>query len=134
MKFTPVQNENDKDEVYADEVFDVGEYEFKVVSAQDSKSKAGNEMIRLGVAVFDNGRQIKIYDYLLEAMKFKLKHFCEAARLEKQYATGTLTSQMCIGKSGRLKLTIQVDKYGKYPDKNIVEDYCTDEEETSWNG
>lgn len=128
MRFTPIQNDEDlqnKDgEVYADEIFDCGEYEFKVVSAQAATSKAGNDMIKLAIAVFNNGSQVKVYDYLLEAMKFKLKHFCEATRLDKKYYAGVLTPQMCIGSAGRLKLTIQVDDNGKYPDKNIVEDYC----------
>lgn len=129
MEFTPInEKENKNEEIYADEIFDIGEYEFKVVSARDAKSNAGNEMIKLAIAVFDTGRQIKVYDYLLEAMRFKLKHFCEATGLEKQYNSGTLSPQMCIGKEGRLKLTIQVDKSRKYSDKNVVEDYCTDEE------
>ena len=123
MKFTPMLGENVE---VSKEIFPKGEYEFKVVWAKDGISKAGNEMIEIVHHVFNDGKTIKVYDYLLEAMHFKLKHFCGTTGLETAYTEGTLTAKMCVGKTGRCKLEIQSSP--GFPDKNIIEDYCKDEE------
>ena len=57
------------------EIFPKGEYEFKVVWAKDGISKAGNGMIEIVHHVFNDGKTIKVYDYLLEAMHFETKTF-----------------------------------------------------------
>lgn len=134
MEFTPIGNEKETEEL-SEELFPEGEYEFRVAYAKNDVSKSHNEMITLAIHVFKNGEYVQVYDYLLEAMMFKLKHFCEATGLEKEYASGTLTAKMCVGKSGRCKVVVQHDKNGKWKDKNAIEDYCVDEEEeTPWNG
>ena len=123
MNFTPNHEEN---ETISEEMFPKDEYDFKVVYAKEKKSKSGNDMIEIIVSVYDKGKIIRVYDYLLEAMAFKLKHFCETTGLETAYTEGTLTAKMCVGKTGRCKLEIQSSP--GFPDKNIIEDYCKDEE------
>ena len=91
-----------------------GTYPFEVKTASDQYSKTGNEMIKVMLLV--NGETI-VFDYLIEAMKFKLKHFCEAVGLDY---SGNLEASDCEGKCGRVKIVIKEDGFGK---KNEVKDY-----------
>jgi len=50
-----------------------GTYQFVVTKAEDAMSKSNNEMIKLTLKIMDKaGREHTVYDYLLEAMEFKL--------------------------------------------------------------
>jgi hypothetical protein len=101
-----------------------GEYDFEVVDAAPKKSKAGNDMIELKLKVFQNAdRGIFVTDYLMEAVMFKLKHFCDEAGLQDIYENGSLTPQDCKGRGGVVQIFTQKDKDGKYPDKSAVKDY-----------
>ncbi len=101
-----------------------GQYQFEVVIAEDTQSKSGNDMIKLKLNVWDSeGRQHTVYDYLLEAMPKKLKHFAKHAGLIVKYESGELLADDCIGKCGTLELIIQEDKTGKYQPRNSVVDY-----------
>ncbi len=103
-----------------------GVYNFQVMNAEESISKAGNDMIKILVKIWmDDGRERTIYDYLLESMEFKLGHFAEVTGLLDQYKNNKLNAQDCIGKTGSLKIGIQSDKNGEYPDKNSIIDYIT---------
>jgi hypothetical protein len=101
-----------------------GEYNIEVLDANDKTSKAGNEMIELGLKVFkDDGSHILVTDYLMEKILYKLKHACECFGLQKEYKNESVVANDFIGKTGKAKIVIQVDKEGKYPDKNGVKDY-----------
>jgi hypothetical protein len=101
-----------------------GEYQFEIQHAEDTTSKSGNDMIKLTLCVWDaEGRQHTVYDYLLEAMPKKLKHFARYLGLIAKYESGELLADDCIGKCGTLSLVIQEDKTGKYQPKNSVADY-----------
>jgi len=105
-------------------IFEEGEYSFRVVEATNQISQAGNEQIKLKLALFDdNDRRGGAYDYLLEAMLFKIKHFCEATGLD--YENEYLDASMCLNKTGRCKV-----KKEEYKEKwqNKIEDYCKDEQ------
>lgn len=127
MKFTPMS----EDEIARSALFEPGQYPFEVLAASDEISKSGNEMIKLKLAVYGNdGNQIHVYDYLLEKLQFKLRHFAEAAGLLADYERGALESFSCDGKQGYLKLGI--DKGGNgYPPKNTVLDYIKPEKAPS---
>lgn len=102
-----------------------GEYYFEVIKAKDRVSSAGNEMIELELDVYaDDGKKSRVFDYLLEIVAYKLKHFCQAVGLSNEYDIGNLSADMCIGRSGRCKVEIKHDKTGEYSDKNIIRDYC----------
>lgn len=106
-----------------------GTYDFEVIDAQDATSKNGNEMIKLQVRIaLPDGRFKIVFDYLLEALAYKLGHFCEATGLEKKYQSGEFEAYDCIGKKGRLKIAIQVDKSGTYADKSVISDYLPTDE------
>ena len=107
------------------EVFPKGEYDFEVIKAIDEISKAGNPMIKLEIDIFaPDSCKSRVFDYLLESIAYKLKHFCEAVKLHNEYETGNITADMCSGRSGRCVISIKHDKTGEYPDKNEVRDYC----------
>lgn len=106
-------------------LFPKGEYDFDVVGAEDTVSKAGNSMIKLTLKVYaTDGGITQVFDYLLEALEYKIKHFCDTTGLTAEYQSGTLTSDMCLNRCGRCKLDIDHDKTGKYDDKNVVKDYA----------
>ena len=103
-----------------------GVYDFEILDGMDKVSKAGSEMIELKLKVWDgNGAERIIFDYLLDAMAFKLRHAAELCGLIDQYNAGRLNGHSFKGKTGKLKLGIQKDKNGVYADKNVVADYVT---------
>lgn len=118
MNFKP------KKETELNSLLPKGEYEFKVIKAKEGKSNAGNDMITLVIDIYaPDGNSNRIYDYLLESVAYKLKHFCEAVGLSKEYEDGSLVDSMCVGRGGRCLIDIEIDKNGKYSDKNAVKDY-----------
>jgi phage-related protein len=105
-----------------------GIYDFEVLDAKERLSKAGNEMLELKLGVYDlTGSRRVVFDYLLEAMAFKLQHFAKATGLISQYESDELCDLHCIGKCGKVELIVQQggakDTGGYYPDKNSVKDY-----------
>ena len=111
-------------------LFPAGEYDFEVVDAKDTVSKAGNDMIVLNLRVYDGmGSSRFVYDYLLDQMAYKVKHAAEACGLLKDYESGKLDAASFVGKTGRVKLTIQASKDPQYDDKNVVKDYVVKLEE-----
>jgi hypothetical protein len=120
MNFTPRSEEECKNSRLLSE----GTYDFVIEEAEEGLSKSGNDMITINVAIWDGDRVVtKIYDYLLEAMMFKVKHCCEAIGLQDQYQAGTLTADMLVGKGGKCLVGIQKGNE-KYPkDKNVIKDY-----------
>jgi len=123
MRFTP-KTEN---EIQFENLLEPGIYNFSVVKAEDAISKAGNEMIKLNLKVWDkNGHERFVFDYLLEALAYKIKHFCDAVGLADKYQNGAFNASDCLDKSGNVKVDIQKDKTGLYHDKNIVVDYLVE--------
>lgn len=119
MRFTP-QTEK---ELFQSLVLPKGIYNYEVVSAEDALSKSGNEMIKLGLKVWDNqGKVHIIYDYLLEAMPFKLRHFAEYAGIIDKYNLGNFEAADCLHRGGQLELVVQEAKEN-FPMKNSVKDY-----------
>ena len=105
-----------------------GVYNFQVIDAKDKISKKGHEMIELKLTVWDNeGRERIVFDYLLDAMAHKVRHFAECTGLIDKYNLGTIMADDCINKSGKIDLIIQdgqpKPEGGFYPDKNSVKDY-----------
>lgn len=124
MKFSPKSQE----ELAHANLMSEGVYPFEIIEAEDKKSKSGNDMIQLKLKVWDkNGHERVIYDYLLEALHFKLRHFAESTGLLQKYEGGEFTSSDCLGKSGNAHIIIQKGREnaegGFYPDKNSVKDY-----------
>lgn len=115
MRFTP------KSEEEVSNLLPEGTYKFIIEDATDKVSKSGNEMIELKLRIQSPQEKI-VFDYLLEVMPYKLRHFCEATGLMHKYESATLMAADCMGKSGECLLIID-DKNISYPAKNAVKDY-----------
>lgn len=127
MRFSP----KTADEIVADSLLPAGEYPFEVLAAQDKLSKAGNEMIELKLAVYSqDGDQTHVFDYLLEKIAYKLRHFAEAVGLLDKYEKGEFSAFDCEGKNGYCKLAIDSSN-PNYPPKNTVRDYVVKEASTA---
>jgi hypothetical protein len=123
MQFKPKTEQELKDEL-ALNLLPKGDYDFEVLDATDTLSKAGNEMIKLKLRVYDKqGKGVIVFDYLLESMAYKFKHFCDTVGLSSQYEAGKVIGEECIGKAGVLEIIIQEDKTGQYGPRNSVKDY-----------
>jgi hypothetical protein len=117
MKITPKSQE----EIDLEGLLAKGVYDFEVLKAEDKLSKKGNEMIHVKLKVFSGDGYQFVDDYLMEAMSYKLRHFCEEAKLIDKYESGELVANDCIGRCGKVKLDIEPG--GDFPAKNIVKDY-----------
>ncbi len=104
---------------------DPGVYDFEVMEAEDTTSKAGNDMVALGIRIEDgNGRGLKILDWLVatDGGAYKVRHFAESVGLLAQYEKGDMPAGMMIGKTGRAKIGVKPAE-GQYRAKNTVQDY-----------
>jgi len=120
MKFkTKTENELREESLAA-----LGDYDFEVLEASDAISKkSGNPMIKIKIGLYIDGRiKNHVFDYLMESMGAKLRHFCDTVGLLREYESGNLTADMCSGRSGRVKIVID-SKDPQYPPKNAVKDY-----------
>lgn len=120
MNFTP---KSDK-EIDETGLLPAGIYQYEVISSEDARSKSGNEMIKLQLKLWTHEGNIYIlYDYLLEAMPKKLKHFAVTNSLEDKYNLGTISAEDCKHKAGYAEIMVQEDKTGKYSTRNSIKDY-----------
>lgn len=114
--------------IYSFEIIQNVSFGGKAYATTDAKSKSGNDMIVLIVQVYDQSGEKKILiDYLLEAAASKLRSAAVACGLINRYETGALLAYEFIGKTGQLRLGVEKDKEGKYPDKNKIINYVADE-------
>ena len=125
MKFSPKKDAD----LNVFELRPPGTYDFTIVKASDEISKSNNnEMIKLKLELYTpDGNKFHVYDYLLESVAYKLKHFCSSVKLSKEYESGCIYADMLPTRSGKCIIEIQSDKAGKYGDKNVVKDYCVSE-------
>jgi hypothetical protein len=108
-----------------------GIYPFIVKTYEPRISKTGNSMLEIMVGVLDSeGNERNIKDFLLatDTMIFKLKHFCEAIGMHKEYAAGRFDPAKCLGRTGKCVIGLQKgnekpDGTGYYPDRNSIKDY-----------
>jgi hypothetical protein len=104
-------------------MFPAGIYSAEVVKAEDTVSKAGNDMIALTLRVYHGDRTALVNDYLLDSMAYKVRHAAGSMGLLDSYEMGALVADDMVGKSVTVKLNVQKDKSGQYPDKNGIADY-----------
>lgn len=128
MKFQPKTEK----ELAEENLLEEGVYPFEISGAEDAVSKSsGLDMIVLTVRVYKpDGSFNLITDYLSSSEKaqFKLRNICKAVGLLSHYDAGQLSSEQFIGKTGEVKLKIQKDPGGQYPDKNSVGSYVVPKE------
>lgn len=128
MRFTPKTEE----ECTKFTLLPAGIYDFEVTAARNKISSKGNDMIELELNIFHDDGTASVRDYLMEAVAYKMRHFCAAAGLMPQYEAGELEDIDCIGATGKVKLEIskgkkKPDSEEFYSDKNGVKDYVVPE-------
>jgi hypothetical protein len=129
MKFK-AKSEN---ELAEENLLPAGVYPFEVITAEDKQSKAGNDMIALNMRIYSaDGRPFFVKDWLMEAMGFKLRHFCEEVGILDKYEAETLTGTDCEGRQGYLVLKQEPAK-GDFGPKNSVKDYGKPDETDTAN-
>lgn len=118
MRVTPKTEE----EVQRNRLLTPGECDFEVRKAENVTSSKGNEMIKLTLEVWDcDSKNAIVWDYLLDKMPHKVRHFCYAVGLGRAYEAGQVDAEQCEGKSGRLLIRNSQDP--GYDAKNEVADY-----------
>lgn len=124
MRYQPKTEEQLQDEGLLPD----GNYPFEVVGATNKQSKKGNDMIELNLRFYGaDGRPVFVRDWLMEAMGFKLRHFCEEVGLLDKYNSGELNDTDCEGKTGFATVKKEPAK-GDFGPKNAVKDYGKKEE------
>ena len=122
-------NSRSREELARESLTPPGEYDFEIISAEETTSKKGNEMIKLKLRVFVENGEIHVYDYLVAGMEYKLANFCDAIWRSDDYDDGEINADNLVGCAGKLKLVIeeaQKDKDTgevKWPAKNAVKTY-----------
>lgn len=112
-------------EIQEEKLIPEGDYDFTVVRAEEAVSKKGNPMLKITLGVYmSNGTQRLVNDYLMEAVAYKLRHFCDSVGVLKDYEAGCVNAPDLEGRSGKVRLIIKEQK--DFPDKNEVKDYLID--------
>lgn len=122
MKFAPKTEEELRAEAEKRGAWPPGIYDADITSAVEKLSKAGNDMIELTLQIYhpEDGATRQVFDWLLEAMAYKLRHCCEAAGLSDAYNAGSLEAYQLEGKSVKVKLGIDTKAEIK---RNRIIDY-----------
>lgn len=122
-------NSRSREELARESLTPPGEYDFEIISAEETTSKKGNEMIKLKLRVFVENGEIHVYDYLVAGMEYKLANFCDAIGRSDDYDDGEINADNLVGCAGKLKLVIEEAEKDKdtgevkWPAKNAVKTY-----------
>jgi len=129
MKFKPKSEK----ELAEANLWPKGDYAFEILESEEAQDKNGDGMFKLKVKIFkEDGASQNIFDYVSGTwMEFKLRHLSEACDLLQDYDKGELEAYALVGKTGKCKVGVSVDKTGQYPDKNDIKDYLTGTEYVS---
>lgn len=123
MEFDPTP----KDELDKMRLLPKGTYDFEVVGAEDTTSKAGNGMIALELRVFrpDGNGAVLLKDWLVASDHYlcraKIYNFCATTGKMDDYEAGSLSALVCDGAAGKCKVGIQEDE--QYGPQNKIVDY-----------
>lgn len=126
MKLKPKSEQ----EVAAGGLWTAGTYDFEILEADEQESRAGNDMIKLKVAIYNaEGRRRTVFDYLMdtESMSYKLRHCAAAAGLLADYEQGELHAEELVGRTGACKVSIR-KATEEYPAQNQISDYIVPKE------
>ena len=104
-----------------------GEYECEIVDAEETVSKAGNDMIKLVLCIYGNdGEEVRVYDYIVNPNTiYKLKSICRCCGIEFD---GILDEQLLIGRRMRVLTKIEPERTveGKtYSERNSIVKYVS---------
>lgn len=112
-----------------------GTYDAEIVEAEEKVSAKGNDMIAARLRVFDNnGGTRTVRDWLMASMGRKLRNAAYAAGLRQEYDSGELLAADFVGKTCKVKIKVEQDRNGQYPDSNRVDDYIVAEGRSAGGG
>ena len=122
MKFKPQTEEEAS--ASTRKVLPAGIYDAEVLLAEETRSKAGNDMLKLKLGVFrPNGGQDWVYDYITDT-SYRLGQLMSACGLSEQYQNGEVHPDEIEGKS--FKVTLKIDPArGDFSERNSVGRYGT---------
>jgi hypothetical protein len=123
MKFKP-QTEEEAAAASTRKVLPAGIYDAEVLLAEETRSKAGNDMMKIKLAVYrPNGGQEWVWDYITDT-SYRLAQLMTACGLSEQYQKGEVQADEIEGKS--FKVTLKVDPArGDFSERNSVGRYGT---------
>ena len=101
-----------------------GDYPFRVKKAVDSKSKAGNDMMKIEIVLHRENKPVgkDVRDYILDAMPEKLRNFfVTTGKIALYNASAPVGAESFINLAGIAR--IKVESQPGYRPKNIVSDY-----------
>ena len=101
-----------------------GIYDAEVLLAEETRSKAGNDMLKIKLAVYrPNGGQEWVWDYITDT-SYRLGQLMTACGLSEQYLKGEVHPDELEGKS--FKVTLKIDPArGDFSERNSVGRYGT---------
>lgn len=114
----------DDEEIAKASLIEKGTYEFYCQKATAGTSKNGNNTIALELVVYDeNKRERIVKDWLvdIDAMHYKIKHFCETTDQLDIYMADEFSPEHCINKRGYVMIDVRKDDRGIFVNK--VSDY-----------
>jgi hypothetical protein len=99
-----------------------GIYDAEVLEVVETRSKAGNDMLKLKLGVFrPNGGQDWVYDYITDT-SYRLGQLMTACDMSEQYLKGEVDADEILGKC--FKVTLKIDPArGEYSERNSVGRY-----------
>jgi hypothetical protein len=99
-----------------------GIYDAEVLLAEETRSKAGNDMMKIKLAVYrPNGGQEWVWDYITDT-SYRLGQLMSVCGLSEQYQKGEVQADEIEGKS--FKVTLKIDPArGEYSERNSVGRY-----------
>lgn len=95
-----------------------GEYEATIDKAEETTSKAGNDMVVLELLVYDGSRSYRLKEHIVEENLWKLKKIAKAVGSEEAFASGEFNPSDYVGRNLRVALTVKEDE--KYGDQNQI--------------
>tara|TARA_R110000824_G_scaffold5263_3_gene24419 strand:+ start:4351 stop:4806 length:456 start_codon:yes stop_codon:yes gene_type:complete len=102
-----------------------GEYDCRVESVEAKVSKAGNQMLELGVNVYRTNDVVAVrcFDYIVNPSGlWKLKSICRCC--DWDFNDGKIDEQLIVGKQFRVKVKL-IPATEQYPEKNQIVRYVS---------
>lgn len=129
MKFRPMSREEADKKRFS--VLEPGRYNARIVHAEETTSKAGNDMFVVELEVFGPDGPVIVKDYLLPTPKmiWKLLHLAEALGIEAKYQAGEMRPADVVERSCCVDTVLEKPKPdSKYQRPQVrIDDYMKQE-------
>lgn len=106
----------------------VGICSFEILKAEDHKTEAGNESIKLIVKVYDiEGNEATVFEYIGQNAQWKLKQLLSSIGKNDLYKSGDINPSDLEGGSGKCLVYLNKDRSGQFKDSFKIKEYYPDE-------